>query len=66
MPVSRAHVAEHIRQTCAELREMATEARFEVLTHILGMAILEASAFQNNRHGSSEPSIMRTSGPRPD
>ena len=42
MPVSRAHVAEHIRNTCVELRDIATEARFEVLSHILGMAVLEA------------------------
>jgi hypothetical protein len=49
MPISRACVAEYIHDACIELQKMATDARFEVLGQILGMAALEASEHQRNR-----------------
>ena len=64
MSVSRAYVAEYIHDACIELRKMATGARLEVLSQILGMAALEASEHQRNRQHplSIVPEAERSSG----
>jgi hypothetical protein len=62
MSVSRDYVAEYIHDACIELRKMATDARFEVLSQILGMAVLEASDHQRDRQQSCLPEAERSSG----
>ena len=64
MSVSRDYVVECIHDACIELRKMATDARFEVLSQILGMAVLEASEHQRNRQHSLSivPEAERSSG----
>jgi hypothetical protein len=52
MSVSRDYVVEYIHDACIELRKMAADARFEVLTQILGMAVLEAMDHQRDRQQS--------------